>query len=667
MNSKTFYVTTPIYYATSAPHIGSAYSTIIADMIARYKRFCGYDVYYLTGTDEHGQKVLEQAQVQGKNPQEFCDEQAAKFINLWKEMEISNDDFIRTTQKRHEDVVSAVVQKLVDNGDIYKGKYEGLYCVHDEAFCTEEDAVKRDGKKLCPDCNRELKWFSEENYFFKLSKYQDKLLKLYEEKPEFTEPSFRRNEMLQIIKGGLHDLSISRTSFDWGIPLPNDNEHVLYVWVDALLNYITALGYSTDKDELFKKYWPADLHLIGKEINRFHSIIWPAILMALDIPLPKKVFAHGWLTVNGEKISKSRGNAIDPRLLMDAYGKDAVVYYLLRDINFGRDGDFSEDNLIGRINSDLANDLGNLVHRTTAMIKQNFDGVIPQPEGECDAPDIQLKNVFENTLTDYLNNMDNYKFTQALDAIWTFIGFANKYIDLTQPWKLAKEEGKKERLATVLYNLSDALRNIALFLKPIMKDTSKEIFRRLGIKDQWEGTTYEQLKWELLEGGSTVIKEKPIYPRLDVAKVKKVIIMKDPEEEADKAAAKADAAEARADAAATKEEKIEGVQLIGFEDFTKIQLRVAEIVEAEPVPKSRKLMKLQLELGEEEKRQIVAGISQHYTAEELVGKKIIVVANLKPAKLMGVQSNGMLLAAKDGENFRLLTADGPINPGAKIS
>jgi len=658
MNSKTFYVTTPIYYATDAPHIGSAYSTIVADIIARYRRFCGYDVYYLTGTDEHGQKVLEYAKAQGKKPQEFCDEQAAKFISLWKELEISNDDFIRTTQKRHEDVVRAIVRKLVDNGDIYKGKYEGLYCIHDEAFCTEEDAVKRDGKKFCPDCNRELKWFSEENYFFKLSKYQDRLMKLFEGNPDFSEPSFRRNEMLQIIRGGLRDLSISRTSFDWGIPLPNDPEHVLYVWVDALLNYITALGYSTEGDELFKKYWPADLHLIGKEINRFHSIIWPAILMSLDLPLPKKVFAHGWLTVNGEKISKSKGNAIDPRLLVNAYGKDAVVYYLLRDINFGRDGDFNEDNLIGRINSDLANDLGNLLHRTTAMINQNFNGIIPQPLEETEVPDIQLKNLLENTLTDYLNNMDNYKFTQAIEAIWTLIGFANKYIDLTQPWKLAKEEGKRERLATVLYNLSDILRNIALFLKPIMKDTSLEIFRRLGIEGTWEAATFEEIKWGLLKPGSTVIKEKPIFPRLDPEKIEKVIVMKDPDAEVQVSEKKEEE---------KKDEEIEGVQLIGFDDFTKIQLRVAEVVEAEPVPKSKKLMRLQLNLNEGENRQIVAGISQHYTAEELIGKKIIVVANLKPAKLMGVQSNGMLLAAKDGENFRLLTTDGPINPGAKIS
>lgn len=652
MSLKNFYVTTPIYYANSAPHIGSAYTTIVADIIAKYKRFCGYDVYFLTGTDEHGQKILESAKAANKDPQSFCDSLASKFEELWKEMEISNDDFIRTTQKRHETVVQHVVQKLLDKGDIYKGKYEGLYCVHDEAFWTEEDAIKKEDKHFCPECNRELRWFSEENYFFKLSKYQDSLLKLYEEKPSFVEPDFRRNEMLQIIKGGLRDLSISRTSFNWGVPMPNDPDHVIYVWVDALINYISAIGYSTENDELYQKFWPADLHLIGKEINRFHSIIWPAILMALDIPLPEKVFAHGWLTVNGEKISKSLGNAIDPRLLMDAYGKDAIKYYLLRDINFGKDGDFSEDNLIGRINADLANDLGNLLHRTTAMIEQNFNSVIPQPLEEMEAHDIQLKNLFELAVTKYLDYMDNYKFTQALESVWSFISFANKYIDLTEPWKLAKDENSKERLGTVLYNLSDSLRNIALFIKPIMEDTSKEIFRRLGIKKDWTERDYSHLKWRLMEPGTTVIKEAPIFPRIDIKKAKKVIIMKK---------------EASAATEMKKEEKPEGTLIIGFDDFKKVDLRVAEIVNAEPVPKANKLIKLQLDIGEDKHRQIVAGISKFYSPEELIGKKIIVVANLKPAKLMGIKSNGMLLAAKDEDKLRLLTVDGEIKPGSKVS
>jgi methionyl-tRNA synthetase len=394
------------------------------------------------------------------------------------------------------------------------------------------------------------------------------------------------------------------------------------------------------------------LHLIGKEINRFHSIIWPAILMALEIPLPEKVFAHGWLTVNGEKISKSLGNAIDPRLLMDAYGKDAIKYYLLRDINFGKDGDFSEDNLIGRINADLANDLGNLLHRTTAMIEQNFNGVIPEPSEEMEAHDIQLKNLFELAVTKYLDYMDNYKFTQALESVWAFISFANKYIDLTEPWKLAKDEDSKTRLATVLYNLSDSLRNIALFIKPIMEDTSKEIFRRLGINEGWAECDYTQLKWRLLKPGTTVIKEAPIFPRIDIKKAKKVIIMKK---------------EAAEETQQKSEEKAEGTLIIGFDDFKKVDLRVAEIVNAEPVPKANKLIKLQLDIGEDKHRQIVAGISKFYSPEELIGKKIIVVANLKPVKLMGIKSNGMLLAAKDEEKLRLLTVDGDIKPGSKVS
>ncbi len=657
MNPKTFYVTTPIYYANSEPHIGSAYTTIVADIIARYKRFCDYDVYFLTGTDEHGQKILESARKSGKDPKVFCDGLAEKFRALWKEMELTNDDFIRTTEERHERVVQLLVKKMVDNGDIYKGQYEGLYCVHDEAFWTEDDAVKKDGKKLCPDCNRELEWFSEENYFFKLSKYQDRLLKFYEENPAFVEPGFRRNEMLQIIKSGLRDLSISRTSFSWGVPMPNDTEHVIYVWVDALINYISALGYGSEDDELYNKFWPADLHLIGKEINRFHSIIWPAMLMSLEIPLPKKVFAHGWLTVNGEKISKSLGNAIDPRLLMDAYGEDAIKYYLLRDINFGRDGDFSEENLIGRINADLANDLGNLLHRTTAMIQQNFEGVIPEPHDNGESSDIQLKNLLDETTVNYYNFMDKYKFTQALESVWKLISFANKYIDLTEPWKLAKEESGRKRLATVLYNLSEALRNIALFIKPIMGDTSKEIYRRLGYsEEEWYQSHHKQINWGELDKGRKVIKEKPIYPRLDPDKTERVIKMKEPGETSENKQRKRGEKKAP-----------EGVSLIGFDEFKKVDLRVARIVKAEKIPKANKLLKLQLDIGEDKNRQIVAGISKLYEPEELEGKTIVVVANLKPAKLMGIKSNGMLLAAKDEHNMRLLTVDGDITPGSKIS
>ncbi|HPG97485.1 MAG TPA: methionine--tRNA ligase, partial [Thermotogota bacterium] len=498
MEKKRFYVTTPIYYVNSEPHIGSAYTTIVADMIARYQRLRGYDVYFLTGTDEHGQKILETSQKAGVDVQLFCDKWASKFKELWKDLDISNNDFIRTTQPRHTYVVQAFVKRLFDRGHVYKGVYEGWYCIHEEAFWSEEDLIRDNGRRVCPTCKREVRWVAEDNYFFRLSSFQEPLRELYEKNPSFVEPDFRRNEMLSIIKGGLKDLSISRTSFSWGVPMPDDPKHVIYVWVDALINYISALGYATDNQELYRRYWPADLHLIGKEINRFHSIVWPAMLMAAGLPLPKKVFAHGWLTVNGEKISKSAGNAIDPRLLMDVYGKDAVKYYLLRDINFGKDGDFSEDHLIQRINADLANDLGNLLHRTTAMSLQNFAGVLEKEGGlNEETPDRDLIAAFETMKATYFEKMDRYQFTQALEALWAFIGFSNKYIDMTEPWKLAKEESQRGRLRQVLRNLAEALRNIAIAIKPIMFSTSEIIYKRLGLgSESWNEATFEDFTWD---------------------------------------------------------------------------------------------------------------------------------------------------------------------------
>lgn len=640
---KKFYVTTPIYYVNSEPHIGSAYTTIVADIIARYKRMNNFDVFFLTGTDEHGQKIMQSAKEKNISPQEWVDKLSNKFKNLWKDMEITNDDFIRTTDKKHEETVKNFVEKLKNKGDIYKGKYEGWYCIPCETFWNEDDIEKKDGKNYCPDCHRELKWVEEENYFFKLSKYNDALLKLYEENPNFVQPDFRRNEMYQILKSGLRDLSITRTTFDWGIPLRDDPEHVIYVWVDALINYISALGYSTDNDDKFKEYWPADLHLIGKEINRFHSIIWPAMLISAELPLPKQIFAHGWLTVNGEKISKSAGNAIEPRLLMDKYSKDAIRYYLLRDIQFGRDGDFSEDNLITRYNADLANDLSNLVHRTLSMANKYFEGKILKTNSYEDI-DKRLHSIIDENCKKYYDLMDNYNFTQALESVWEIIRFSNKYIDLTEPWKLAKDSEKKERLSLVLYNLVDSFRIVSILISPIMPETAEKILFKIGLKN--DHLNSKNTKIGILPDIEKVSIGEPIYQRIDIEKWNKVIIMKNKEEE-------------------VMEDNV--ISLIDFEDFSKVDLRVAKILEAEDVKKSKKLLKLQLDLGELGKRQIVAGIKQHYTPEELIGKKIIVVANLKPAKLMGIESNGMLLAAKNSEKLTILTVDRDIEPGLKVS
>ncbi len=630
---STFYVTTPIYYINSDPHIGSAYTTIIADVVARYKRMMGYDTFFLTGTDEHGQHVLRSAQAAKKDPKEFSDELARRFVNLWKELEISNDAFVRTTDDYHVKTVQLFFQKMYDKGDIYLGKYEGWYCVNCETFWTDKDL---DENNLCPTCQRPLEHVKEENYFFRLSKYTEPLLKHFREHPDFVGPDFRRNEMLRILEDGLEDVSVSRTSFNWGVPVPFDSKHVVYVWFDALVNYVSAIGYGWD-EEMFNKYWPADVHFIGKEINRFHSLVWPAMLMSMELPLPKKIFAHGWLTVNGEKISKSRGNAVDPRVLIKAYGIDAVKYYLLRDIQFGNDGDFSEDNLIVRINADLANDLGNLIHRTLSMISQNFDS-LPAPS-EVGAYDDEIEKLTIETIKEYFRFMDEFKFTEALTNVWKLVKFGNKYIDLTEPWLLARDISKKARLATVLYNLSDLIRNVAIMLSPILVKTSDNIFKKLGQK--FEGI--ETLGWHKTISGVKIVVGEPLFPRIDTKKWKKVINM-------------------------TKEEaqKTNENSQVTIEDFSKLDLRVARIVKAERIPKSEKLLRLILDVGGEE-RQIVAGIAKIYTPESLIGREIIIIYNLKPTKLMGVDSNGMLLAAKDSNKLRILTVDGQIDPGAKIS
>jgi len=653
--AKSFYITTPIYYVNAEPHIGSSYTTIIGDIIARYKRLLGYEVFYLTGTDEHGQKIAQAAKEKGVEPQQLCDELAEKFKELWKDLQITNDYFIRTTDDYHIKTVQYFVKKMMENGDIYKGVYEGWYCVPCETYWNEDELEHDEhGKNLCPSCKREVQLLKEENYFFRLSKYTEPLLRHFRENPDFVEPDFRRNEMIKILESGLKDLSITRTTLKWGIPMPDDPEHVIYVWVDALINYISAIGYPYD-EERFKKWWPADVHLIGKEINRFHSIIWPAMLMSVGLPLPKKIYAHGWLTVNGQKISKSLGNAIDPREYVKKYGNDVVRYYLVRDIVFGKDGDFSEENLVKRLNSDLANDYGNLLHRTLAIVQKQFSSHMPE-YGPFEEIDRRLMEEYENVKKEYLNLMDSYKLTEALEKLWGFIATLNKYFDETKPWILAKE-GKMERLGTVLRLVSECILKVATLVSPVMPNTSAEIYRRLGLeatfsKEHLDG--WDKLKGRIIMHGDPLFKKIEKLEKADLQPIEK----------------------------AEKTEKTEGktmqqgspiadnvltTELIDIDFFKKVDLRVAKVLEAERVEKSEKLVKLKVDLGELGVRQIVAGIAKYYTPQELVGKLIIIVANLKPAKLMGIESQGMLLAAKLGEKLTLLTVSSEIEPGAKIS
>lgn len=656
MAKETFYITTPIYYPSGNLHIGHAYSTVAGDVIARYKRMQGYDVRYLTGTDEHGQKIQEKAQKAGKTEIEYLDEMIAGIKQLWAKLEISNDDFIRTTKERHKHVVEQVFERLLKQGDIYLGEYEGWYSVPDETYYTESQLVDpqyENGKIIggkSPDSGHEVELVKEESYFFNISKYTDRLLEFYDQNPDFIQPPSRKNEMINnFIKPGLADLAVSRTSFNWGVHVPSNPKHVVYVWIDALVNYISALGYLSDDESLFNKYWPADIHLMAKEIVRFHSIIWPILLMALHLPLPKKVFAHGWILMKDGKMSKSKGNVVDPNILIDRYGLDATRYYLMRELPFGSDGVFTPEAFVERTNFDLANDLGNLVNRTISMINKYFDGELPAYQGPLHELDEEMEAMALETVKSYTESMESLQFSVALSTVWKFISRTNKYIDETTPWVLAKDDSQKDMLGNVMAHLVENIRYAAVLLRPFLTHAPKEIFEQLNINNPqfMEFSSLEQYG-VLTEPIMVTGQPKPIFPRLDseaeIAYIKES--MQPPATEEEK-------------------EEIPSKPQIDIKDFDKVEIKAATIIDAEHVKKSDKLLKIQVDLDSEQ-RQIVSGIAKFYTPDDIIGKKVAVVTNLKPAKLMGQKSEGMILSAEKDGVLTLVSLPSAIPNGAVI-